>query len=116
MPTSALQAAKRDLVKVARKLAKKYGVAIAFDRDCDSNLLVKAYKDVALEAHPDKGGDLHDMTQLTGTRGVWELARTAAWEGKGGRPACQAPHLGPRAGTPAPSLTNATHGRMLSPR
>ena len=110
MPTSAVLVAKRDLVKNLRRIADKYGVRLAFDRDSDAGVLLRAYKDVALKAHPHKGGDFHDMKLLTTSRQAWESARQAAGEGKGGRPVNQAPRGRAQAAVPAASLTSATHG------
>ena len=78
MPTSAVLAAKRDMVTTLRRLAKKYGVQIESNRDCDADVLLTSYKRVALKAHPDKGGDSHDMTLLTTAREAWETARRVA--------------------------------------
>lgn len=115
MPTSAVLAAKRDLVKLVRQLAKKYAVIVAVDRDSDPSVLLKSYKDVALKVHPDKGGDANDMKLLTAARSTWEATRSAAGEGKGGRRAGQAAHqwertsgAAPAAG--APPLTSAPRG------
>ena len=114
MPTSAVLAAKRDLVKLFRQLARKYGVLVTLDRDSDSNVLLSSYKAVALKVHPDKGGDADDMKLLTTARTAWDVTRSAAGEGKGGRPAGQAAPEWRRTGGAAPAagappLTSAPH-------
>ena len=41
---------------VLLELARLYGVAVAVNRDAADDVLLKAFRRVALKAHPDKGG------------------------------------------------------------
>ena len=74
MPVSPLQAAKRLLVSVLVALARQYNVAIAANRDSPDNVVEKAFKKVALRAHPDKGGSNEDFQKLQAAREAWKQA------------------------------------------
>ena len=58
MVASGPQAAKRALVKVVLLLAVLYAVRLEVSRESPDQVLIRAYKRVALKAHPDKGGKL----------------------------------------------------------
>ena len=51
---SAVDLAKRELVKVLRELAEKYGVVLTLTRDSANKDVEKAFRKVSRRAHPDK--------------------------------------------------------------
>ena len=77
MPTSSLDAVKRNFVKVVKEVARKYGLNLSLSRDSTESEVLIAYKAAARKAHPDKGGRNEDMQKLTAARDQWEAARAA---------------------------------------
>ena len=78
MPVSTCQAAKRSLVTLLLNLARHYQIKLTISRDsCDKDVS-KAYKKVALKAHPDKGGRDGDASKLNAARDVWEDAKKSS--------------------------------------
>ena len=67
---SAVDAAKRELVKVLRELAAKYTVALSLTRESPDKDVTKAFRKVSSKAHPDKGGLLADFQKLSATNDV----------------------------------------------
>ena len=61
-------------------LASVYGIALAINRECPDDDLVKAYRKVALRCHPDKGGSTAHTKKLNAARDAWKEAQKA--EGK----------------------------------
>ena len=64
MPNSVLQQAARAFVRVLLAVARVYDVALTVNRDASEKDLLKAYKRVALKAHPDKGGSSENFKTL----------------------------------------------------
>ena len=56
MPVSPVQAAKRAFVSVLLFVARHYGLALPVTWDATDDVLLSAFKKVALKAHPDEGG------------------------------------------------------------
>ena len=95
---SPVDVAKRELVKVLRELAVKYGVALTLTRDSANKDVEKAFRKVSFRAHPDKGGLLTDFQKLSATNDTWRnlLKNTGA----PGRPKAEQPKPRPKAGKP----------------
>ena len=85
MPSSLLTQATRAFVKVLLTLAQVYELALNVNRDSSEKDLLKAYKRVALKAHPDKGGTDKDFKTLHAAREEWEALRTTRSERPAGR-------------------------------
>ena len=85
MPSSLLTQATRAFVKVLLTLAQVYELALNVNRDSSEKDLLKAYKRVALKAHPDKGGTDKDFKTLQAAREEWEALRTTRSERPAGR-------------------------------
>ena len=75
MSSSSLTQATRAFVKVLLTLAQVYELALTVNRDSSEKDLLKAYKRVALKAHPDKGGANKDFKMLRAAREKWEALR-----------------------------------------
>ena len=71
--------AKRDLVKVLRELAVKYGVALSLTRESANKEVEKAFRKVSFKAHPDKGGLLADFQRLSATNDKWQMCCSWLW-------------------------------------
>ena len=81
---SAVDAAKRELVKLLKSLADKYKVRLNLSRDSLEKDVSKAFKTVALRVHPDKGGQQLDFQNLSAANDAWqELLKS---KGARGRP------------------------------
>ena len=85
MPSSLLTQATRAFVKVLLTLAKVYELALTVTRDSPEKDLLKAYKRVALKAHPDKGGTDKDFKTPQAATEHWEALRTTKAERPAGR-------------------------------
>ena len=95
---SAVDLAKRELVKVLRELAEKYGVVLTLTRDSANKDVEKAFRKVARRVHPDKGGLLADFQKLSATNDTWRgLLKNA---GTPGRPKAEQRRTKPKAGKP----------------
>ena len=69
---SALDAAKRALVKLLRATATKHQTETSVNREsCDKDV-TKAFRTVSLRAHPDKGGDKEGYQKLTAAYDTWK--------------------------------------------
>ena len=75
---SPVEVAKRELVKVLRKLAAKYKVNLTLTRDTPNKDVEKAFRTVSCKAHPDKGGLVSDFQELSATNDTWRDLRTNA--------------------------------------
>ena len=78
---SAVDLAKRELVKVLKELAAKYSITFAFTltRESSDEDVIKAFRRVSLKAHPDKKGDVQDFQELSATNDAWQdLLKNAA--------------------------------------
>ena len=62
---SAVDLAKRELVKLLKSLASKYKLLLELSRDRSDNGVKKAVRKVSLKTHPDKGGDVADFQKLS---------------------------------------------------
>ena len=71
MPSPA-DVAKRDLVKLLKTLAVKYGVQLEVTRDSCEKDVVKAWRKLSLKLHPDKGGDAQDFAKLSAANDAWQ--------------------------------------------
>jgi len=93
MAASAAQLAKRALVTVLLSLAAVYKLVIAVKRDSTDAEVVKAFRRVAIKAHPDKGGCTADFARLSNARDKWDAAKKECKKnnGKGGRPQREEP-------------------------
>jgi hypothetical protein len=78
MPVSVVQAAKRVLVTLLLAFARHYEVRLVISRDSSDKDVVKAFKRVALKAHPDKGGREGDASKLNSARQDWDSAKKNA--------------------------------------
>ena len=85
MPSSLLTQATRAFVKFLLTLAQVYELALTVNRDSSEKDLLKAYKRVALKAHPDKGGANKDFKTLRAAREKWEALRATKAERPAGR-------------------------------
>ena len=78
---SAVDFAKRELVKVLKELAAKYSITFAFTltRESSDEDVIKAFRRVSLKVHPDKKGDVQDFQKLNATNDAWQdLLKNAA--------------------------------------
>lgn len=75
MAASALQVAKRALVKLLLTLAVFYSLRLEVSRDSADQVVVKNLRKLLLKAHPDKGGSVAHTQQLTVAREAWEKAK-----------------------------------------
>ena len=75
MPASHFQQAVRAFVRALLTLARVYNLALVVNRDTPENELLKAYKKVALKAHPDKGGSAEHFRNLQEAREEWDTQR-----------------------------------------
>ena len=74
MPVSPALAARRALVKVIRRLAKKHKLKLDLAKDAqvtDAQVL-SAYKRLAMKCHPDKGGRTAHMQELQAAKDEWD--------------------------------------------
>ena len=69
---SAVDVAKRALVKVLKELAAKYQVALSVNRESADKDVTKGYRKVCLKVHPDKGGDVADFKKLSAANDAWQ--------------------------------------------
>ena len=70
--------AKRELVKLLKSLAVKYGVQLEVTRDSSDKEVVKAWRKVSLRTHPDKGGGAEDFARLSAANDTWQdLVKTS---------------------------------------
>ena len=81
MAVNAKQAAKRAFVKVLLALAATYGLLLQITRDSGDTAVVKAFRQVARRAHPDKGGSTEDAQRLNDGKQACDQARQATVEG-----------------------------------
>ena len=72
MVASAVQLAKRALVSLVKAMAVQYHVIVMLNRDSPDAEVTRAFKKVALKAHPDKGGSTEDFRKLSEARESWE--------------------------------------------
>ena len=102
MPVSAVQQARRALVKVLLALAATYGLVLALSQRSSDADVVGGYRKLARRVHPDKGGSVQDMQRLQNAKDEWEAARRDASAGRpraGEGSAANGP--GPRSGAAA---------------
>ena len=85
MVVSLYQQAMRPFVKVLLTLARVYKIALAINRDASEKDLTKAYKRVALKAHPDKGGSDDHFKTLQASKEKWETLRATKADRPDGR-------------------------------
>jgi len=72
MASSALQLAKRALVRVLLALAHVYNIAgVSLKRDSADALLESAFRKVVKRVHPDKGGKTAHAQELQAARDKW---------------------------------------------
>ena len=69
---SAVDAAKRELVKLLRGLAQRYQLRLDVSRDSSDKEVSKAFKKVSLRVHPDKGGEQTDFQRLSAANDTWQ--------------------------------------------
>ena len=69
---SAIEIAKRVLVKVLKALAVKHKLCMDLNRDSTERQVHQAFKRVALKTHPDKGGDQTYFQRLSVAHGAWQ--------------------------------------------
>ena len=78
---SAVDFAKRELVKGLKELAAKYSITFAFTltRESSDKDVIKAFRRVSLKVHPDK----KDFQKLSATNDAWQdLLKNAAAPGR----------------------------------
>ena len=76
MPLSAAVRAQRAFVSALLAMAKKYGVGLEVRRESLPPDVLKAYRQVAKRAHPDKGGHKADFQRLQAAKEEWERAQS----------------------------------------
>ena len=67
-----MQLAKRALVSLLKALAVQYQVLLTLNRESSDTDVSKAFKKIALKAHPDKGGREEDFKKLNAAREFWD--------------------------------------------
>ena len=77
MAPSAAQRAQRAFVSVLVSLAQAYGIALQVSRDSMAAEVLKAYRQVAKHAHPDKDGRKRDFQRLQASKEAWDAAQNA---------------------------------------
>jgi curved DNA-binding protein CbpA len=77
MAASGPQHAKRALVKVLLTLAALYCLHVEVNRESGDQEVLKAFRRVALKAHPDKGGLVAHAQALNSAKEAWDKARKA---------------------------------------
>ena len=82
---SAIDLAKRSLVKVLKKYALLYLVATSLGRDSTAAQVRAAYRKVSLKAHPDHGGDGEHQKELNVAFEAWQQALQGARGQHGGK-------------------------------
>ena len=76
MPSaSAIQAAKRALVKVLVALGTAYNVPARVNRDSADSAVTAAYKKLVLKVHLDKRGTTDEFQKLQDAKQKWDAAR-----------------------------------------
>ena len=78
MPVSPAQRAKRALVQLLHALALLYRLSLALTCDAADAAVLRAFRKVALKAHPDKGGSTQHTTELLAAKKDWDAARAVA--------------------------------------
>ena len=78
MPCSLVLLAKRALVKVLISLATVYDLGLNVSRESSDTDVSKAYRQVVLRAHPDKGGSVEHAQELQKVKEAWDKARAEA--------------------------------------
>lgn len=87
MGSSAVLLAKRALVVLIRTLASTYNVIVDCTRDATDREVLASFRKVALQTHPDRGGNTTDQQKLNDARAAWDELRrqkTAAGRPKRG--------------------------------
>ena len=97
---SAVDAARRELVKLLRTLALVYGVACSLTRDSPDADVLKCFKQVSRKAHPDKKGKPEHQKALNAARDKWEPKGPCArpWLDRADAPSAlhpDPPHMSP---------------------
>ena len=78
MPVSPAQRAKRALVQLLHSLALLYRLSLALTSDAADAAVLRAFRKVALKAHPDKGGSTQHTTELLAAAAAAAAAVAAA--------------------------------------
>ena len=89
MPVSPAQQAKRDFIKVLQNLAKRYKVNVHLTLKAIDADIKRAFRKVAVHAHPDKGGCVADTQRLLQAKEAWEKAAQASTVGRPSQQATQ---------------------------
>jgi len=87
---SAIDRAKRALVKLLKQLAKGYDLQVDVVRESADSVVRSAYRKVSRRTHPDRGGDAQDQVALNNAYNAWEESLKQPWPSRG-RPR----HAGP---------------------
>ena len=75
MVLSAVELAKRVLVALMRPFALTYGVAFTCKRDSTDQAVMKNFRKLAPQVHPDRGGSNEHQQQLNDARAAWDTER-----------------------------------------
>ena len=75
MPCSPRTIAQRAFVRCLLSLAAVCDVVINVNRDSSDEELLKAYRRVAVKAHPDKGGNTRKFQEFQAAKQQWDTAR-----------------------------------------
>ena len=75
---SAVDIAKRALVKLLGTAAQKYKLKLELTRDSSAKDVSKAFKRVSLRAHPDKGGEQVEFQRLSAANDEWQVIAVGA--------------------------------------
>ena len=82
MAASARQVATRQFVKTLLTLAALYSLNLRATWDSTDDEVVKAFKRLALKAHPDKGGLLEHAKELNLAKEAWDKSRSKRTRGR----------------------------------
>ena len=82
---SEVDAKKRVLVTLLKRLARKYNLQLSLVREATDAQVGAAFRRVIKQAHPDKRGSAADAKELNAARDAWEEAKKAR-RGQGRQP------------------------------
>jgi hypothetical protein len=82
MPCSAVQVARRELVKLLMALASAYSVVLALTREATDAQVSSAFRRVIKAVHRDKGGKVEDAQRLIDAKDKWDAAKGTAQKGR----------------------------------
>ena len=75
MVCSALQLARRALVRILLALAAQFDLRLRITRDSTDKAILTAYRTVCKTVHPDKGGSKDEFQRLQQAKEAWDKER-----------------------------------------